>query len=275
MKARILALLAIGLVAVLSGCTTHTQTTSGEAYLARYGLDSPSPVVATAIDSSRTGQDATAAEPSAGFDLEGAIREAARVEPRLQFPARVGIARIGPYGLSAIPEEEAQAWLSVAEELGPSFGEFVPVSPLVANLVVASLNVGKDERVFNVVNQIRLAAARQHLDAVLMYEAVAHSQTATNALAFTDWTIVGAFMLPSRNVDAVATAHGVLIDVLQGYPYATIQTSVEDHEFSTAWGRDDRRSELADRVKSEATVKLGSEVADMFKRLRQELAERS
>ena len=103
----------LGLALLLIGCGSYTQTTSGSEYLKRY---------------------AEQAQTAGGGAMNDEIRTAADVEPILTFPARVGIARIDGGRLSAIPKAEAEAWLAMADKLGRGWGEFMPISPLIAAL---------------------------------------------------------------------------------------------------------------------------------------------
>ena len=126
-------------------------------------------------------------------------------------------------------------------------------------------------------NQIRLGAARQHLDAVLIYETFSKENRSENILALADVTILGGFILPSQNHDVQGFADAVLIDVIQGYPYGTLQTVVDKQtEVSSSWGwgparRDDAFSQTA---QLQAAKQLSDEAYTMFGKLRLELAEK-
>lgn len=248
---------------LIQGCGYSTQVTSGQSYLERY-QDTPSV--------SLTEKNGASSAPHT-VDIETAIRKAAAVEPTLRFPARIGLARIKYGALTPVPANEAEAWLASKKRLEPGFGEFLPISPLVANTVTASVNANVKERVSDVMNHIRLAAARQHMDAVLVYEVLSSSSTNKNALAFTDLTIIGGYFVPSRELQGKAIGNALLIDVIQGYPYGTVQTSVDLEELSQAWGAGEKQRLLAERAEAEVARKLAVEVEDMFKELRWKLAE--
>ena len=51
--------------------------------------------------------------------------------------------------------------------------------------------------------RIRLGAARQHVDAVLIYEVFANSERSSNPLAVTKIALVGFFLAPSENIVAM------------------------------------------------------------------------
>ena len=245
---------------LLAGCTHTTQTTSGAAYLSQYD-----------------GVSYRSADTTQVKTIDQRVRDAAAVEPILKFPARIGIARIDQGRLSTIPAGEAEAWQKTEEKLGKGFGEFVPVSPMVAEMVQ------HDSSVYNrndtVIDTIRLGAARQHLDAVLIYETVTKESTRDTALTAANVTLIAGWILPSKLHDADGYSNAILIDVIQGYPYGTIQTVVDKKtRISSSWGWGSNPSDtdkFADLIKRQAAVQLSDEAYDMFMKLRAELAEKS
>ncbi len=259
----------ISLVAIISafilmtGCTQHVQTTSGRAYLERYDHITP------------YSEDEQDQADQKSQDINQLVREAAAVEPTLRFPARIGIARIDAGYLTSIPDTEVEAWEKSRQKLGDSFGEFIPVSPMIVSMVTASTNYethkGYDHRITNVMNEIRLGAARQHLDAVLIYEVYSRENSDSNLLSIGNLTIIGAYLLPSKAVTTEGFANAMLIDVIQGYPYGTAEASLDKSEMSTTFGRREKMEQMSDQIKSEVTIKLVTEVEDMFRDLQLDL----
>ena len=244
----------------ISGCSHYVQTTSGDEYLEKYASLTPG------NSNESTGDD------NAGFtDI---LKKSAQIEPTLRFPARIGLARIDNGRLSAIPEAEIEAWYETKESLGKGFGEFIPISPLIANMAAATVYQSDNYRIDNTINKVRLGAARQHLDAVLVYEVYSRSSSKSNILAIANLTIIGGYILPSKLIKAEGFANAMLIDVLQGYPYGTAQVIVDKDEISTAWGTSEHIDSIKDKVKTSAAIKLMDEIEDMFKELRWELAEK-
>lgn len=136
-------------VVLLGACSVTTQTTSGRDFLRAIP------------QSNSTSKDV----------FEQRIHEAANVEPILRFPARIGLARIGmDFGVLALkqtPAEDGKAWLELVDELGPEYGEFVPISPLIAAMMTPERPAHqRRDLVRDTLETVRLAAARQHLDAV-------------------------------------------------------------------------------------------------------------
>jgi len=118
-------LLAAFAMSVLCGCANTVQTSSGRGYLAaRPDWVPPASVAGQAVS------------------VDRAVYEAASAEPLLRFPARLGLARLQLGSLRAVPSAEADYWLALAKDLGPSFGEFVPISPLIADLAAGAERPG-------------------------------------------------------------------------------------------------------------------------------------
>ena len=236
------------------GCAHTTQTTSGEDYLSRYKSEF--------ITSNKTQNKDTT-------NFKQSLLEAASIEPTLVFPARIGVARIENGDLSLIPQDEIDAWVATHKSLGDNFGTFVPINLLVTNLASTS----SQQKVNSVIETIRLGAAKQHLDAVLVYEVRNNTNQNGNFLRLGALTIIGGYFLPSESITAQGYANAILIDVIQGYPYGTAQTTVEQDEIATTWGAQNRIEKIEKEITQLAAIKLTEEVKDMFLKLRYELAE--
>ena len=113
-----LALISIATAILLGGCQSTTQTSSGTDYLNKY----PTATMGSS-------------DPSHGQTLSEEIAEIANVEPILRFPARIGLAKVYNGQITNLTETEAAAWMDARSELGNDFGEFIPVSSLIAEMV--------------------------------------------------------------------------------------------------------------------------------------------
>jgi hypothetical protein len=239
---------------LLSGCSTTLQTTSGMQWL---GAIPPSTQVSS--------------------DIDQRVREVANVEPILRFPARIGLARIGQENsrpaLIPTPAEEAKAWVDLAEDLGPEYGEFVPISPLIAAMVSPPhpANVRTD-MIKDTLEMIRLAAARQHLNAVLIYEVDGTADSKNNPLSLADWTLIGAFVLPSQDVKAQGLAQAILIDVRNGYHYGTVQAVADDKTVAARFANHEAELNLTKRVEAHAVRNLTRETRGLVRQLKVRLA---
>lgn len=240
-------------IVMVSACSTNVQTTSGADYLARYDA-----------------YDTTGVSRS---DLDAEIREIAAIEPHLQFPARIGLARIDRGQLATVPEEEGYIWASLAEDLGPDIGVFAPVSPLIIAMVDNDASQDCKTRYAcqpgtqELIADIRRGAARQHLDYVLVYEVGTRREERANALALADLTIIGMFVLPSRDVEIDASASAILIDVRNGYPYATLTAHAEKDGVARAVSSGSRTRTLSEDATLRAVELLSDEVHSAFDQL--------
>ena len=265
----VLGLAAIAIVLV-SACTSHVQTTSGRAYLEKYPV---------ANDLGRTNSNGGVDTGQRSIDAR--VRTVAAVEPTLRFPARIGLARIHNAKLSGIPPLEADAWMQAAERMGPTFGTFVPVSRLVAEMVTtpwdaksrpSSYYDHQTTALHRVMEKIRLGAARQHLDAVLVYEVYGESEQHGNLAGALNFTIIGAFMLPGESVRAKGFASALLVDVRNGYPYGTVRKVLTHEEITPSAGSSDVRRAAQRATTIGAAVALVPEVEKMMEKLRASLA---
>ncbi|MFK8067935.1 MAG: hypothetical protein AB8D52_06800 [Gammaproteobacteria bacterium] len=253
----------------ISACSTHVQTTSGQSYLEKYDqtLDD--------YAKSPKAKNNENTKSSHSRSIDQLVRQTAVVEPTLVFPARIGVARIDHGRLTTIPAIEIEAWEQSRKQLGEEFGEFVPVNPMTANMVASSKtyqdSYGYDKHVRDVISVIRLGAARQHLDAVLIYEVYSRENSNSNYLSIANLTILGAYILPSKAVTTEGYANAMLIDVIQGYPYGTVDAALDKSEMTSTFGVSQKRRVLSDEIKAEVTIKLVEEVEEMFKDLQLQL----
>jgi hypothetical protein len=252
MRSALLKISAASAALALCACSYTTQATSGRDWLSSYP---PQTVDLT---------------PG---NIDQAVRDAAAVEPTLRFPARIGIARLDHAQLTAIPADEAKAWTETSSRLGGDFGEFVPISPLVAAMLAPP--VDRNSRIDlakHAIENIRLAAARQHLDAVLIYETDSTDDTKSNPLSLAEWTLIGAFVIPTENVHAEGIAQGILLDVRNGYPYGTVQANDDDTASAARFDTNETRMGVRDRVRIGAVTKLTADAEAMMRKLRPQLA---
>ncbi len=254
----------------LSACgNKSTQYSSGSDYLSAY------PQTVT-LPSAQTGMTTVAAtSQGAALSLDEAVRRAAAVEPTLRFPAKIGVARIARGKLTALPATEAEAMLASLER-NDRYGSFTPIDPLTARLardsVARPISNSRGDGLGGVLSTARIGAARQHLDAVLIYEVGVRGNTRNTGLAFADLTIIGGAILPTRSLTAKAVANAVLIDVRNGYRYGSASAEKDVEKLFTSWGSEKRAEELRIEVTAQAVEELIPEVEAMFADLESAMA---
>jgi hypothetical protein len=257
-----LRLLSAALAAALLGaCSYSTQTTSGADYLAGYRGPAAQGAPTQGSAPGETG-------PKDTLTLDEEIRAIAAIEPSLRFPARIGVARVENRQLTSVPQAELAYWGELAERLGPQTGEFAPVSPLIAAMVDPQGGAA-NRTPAALIADIRRGAARQHLDYVLVYELSGDFSQSTNVLSAADLTILGYFLLPSREVNIRGSANAILLDVRNGYPYGTAASAVEDSDLARGSSARERGRDGAQRAKLAAVEELTGEVEAMMRDLRE------
>jgi hypothetical protein len=244
------------IVIMLAACSTTMQTGSGQDWL-------------------RALPNTVQSGSAAGGSIDQQVRAAANVEPLLRFPARIGVARLDKAGLVAIPADEAAVWTKEGQDLGPEYGAFVPISPLIAGMMAPTYTAAeRSTPMRQTIDTIRLAAAREHLDAVIIYEADATADSKDNPLSIADWTLIGAFVLPSQDVKALGVAQAVMIDVRNGYHYGTIEASADDKTVAARFANHEVEKSLSDRVKIAAVENLTREAHGLVQGLKAKLGAR-
>ncbi len=223
--------------ALLAGCSYTTQTTSGADYVA--------------------------ASP-AGIDPE--IARAAAVEPALRLPARIGVAKIMNGGL-ALPGAEEAILLSGVAERQSGLGSFIPISPIVLEMATGSDAESWHRNSSETVRNIRIAAARQHLDLVLIYEIGTSAREGDTPFAIADVTLIAGAFLPTRTVRVAGTGVAMLIDVRTGYPYGTAQVREDLSGLARSFGTQRRSEALQERASLKVVRTLVPEVEKMLAEL--------
>ena len=242
---------------VLTACENNIQTSSGKEYLARHENTS-----------------VPASEMEAKFQAR--LRDAANIEPTLKFPARIGVARIEKGELSDIPVSEMKSWGKASEKIGSIYGEFVPLSVILTRMTeVKNSYYNSEQQYDNTIQSIRLAAARQHIDVVFIYEVKSKGSKEGNFLSLGNLTLVGAFILPSEEVKAEAISAGMLVDVMNGYPYGQVK-AVATKSALTTWHNDDvAANSVSEKARLLAVENLASEVDKMLFSLKARLEKKS
>jgi hypothetical protein len=237
------------------GCQSHTvQTTSGREYLNEYAdIDLPN--------------------GKAG-SIDEEVREIANVEPTLRFPARIGLAKLYNGRITNLSVEEVEGWDKAKEEMGSEFGEFVPVSSMIAELVYTAPPREKRHHEVDaseIFRKVRLGAARQHLDYVVLYEVFSETKTTKLASSVANWTIIGGYFIPSRKIETTGHANSLLLDVRSGYPYGTASASLTADELSAWHNNWDKSRNLQDKNQVATALKLIPEARKMMEKLMQNL----
>ena len=241
---------------VLAACSNHVMDSSGHDYLSRYDAQV------------QVGGKASVRAGSAGEKTgEDRFRQAAAVEPLLETPARIGLARIYRGVITFVPMQETEGWQALAKKHGGK-AEFMPISPALAEFTAQSVGMPRSgdwrARTGDLIQTIRLGAARQHLDAVLIYEIGAYAKKETTWLAIADLTLIGGAILPTREITAFGQGSALLLDVRNGYAYGFANAQKDLTNVWASWGSDAATDDMRESAAAAAVEALQSEVDEML-----------
>jgi hypothetical protein len=254
----------------LGACTHTAQTSSGADYLARYDAAMARTAAAPTTRTHASSLNDSGDQIETRLTPDEMVRLAASVEPILTFPARFGLARLDRGKLVGIPTTEMALWSTLIEK-NRSLGEFVAINPLIAeftsNIVRQPRRADSQQNFVDTVTKIRLGAARQHVDAVLIYEVGAVADRNFTPLYLADLTIIGGTFLPTRSIEAKGVASALLLDVRNGYPYGNASAISDLSGLSTTFGKEERTEDLRQAAALQGVENLVPEVEAMISEL--------
>lgn len=143
------------------------------------------------------------------------VRKAKELKPQLLFPCRVAVSLQGEGGdwrWTPKDKELLDASLQRMRHEGIVSDAF-----LMSDLFVSGTSV----------KELRLAAANHGADALLVVKGLSRVEGHSNPAAVFNLTVVGGFVIPSSHRDARFTMQGGLIDVSNGYLYASMESEGE------------------------------------------------
>jgi len=277
--------IAASLLGLLAACSHDVQTTSGKSYLDGYraaAAGAGDQIRVDKIDRTRSGAPQTMVQSSAAGasqqpamqpDVDAMVVKAAMVEPLIRFPARIGVVRLKGGQRASVPEGEGPAWIELARNVREEIGELIPLNHMLADATASSVGFSPSgmTTLEREIAKIRIGAARQHLDAVIIYEASANSKSERSFASLIDLTLVGYFLVPTRIVEADATATAIIMDVRNGYMYGNVTATAEKTGLSYATSTFQARSEAEEKAVSKATGNLTQEIGKALFKLKRDL----
>lgn len=156
-----------------------------------------------------------------------------QLKPQLKLPFRLAVAPPlqvqqkywhEPRGMMEGERDEILAWGEKLKKEG-IVSEFIMIPGML-------LDMGANRHGSSYVKAVRLAAARVQADAVLFLRSVTDTDSYANVLGVLDITIVGMFLVPGHQRDALTILEGMIVDNRNQYVY--FATSVEGAGSATA-----------------------------------------
>lgn len=218
-----------------------------------------------------------AANAETGLAGRGIDREVAAlfaVRPRLVVPARFALVEVDQDRLVAPAPEDVGHWNELAQRLGPGFGEFVALDPGMADLAIEVVQQGATAAApRSALNDLRRGAALIKADYVIAYQVAIQTEERQNLLSATDWTLIGLWLVPSRNVKGEALARASVVDVRTGLPLGSASAQAERGGLARATDALEKRTVRAEAARREAVRLLTLEVEGLAATLLKEAQE--
>ena len=193
-------------------------------------------------------------EPKTVTDQD--IKTALAQQPQLKFPFKLAVElRWGDC------YECGGAWREQDKRDIISWGQQLKQSGVVSEIfIVPDVFEKKD------LKDIRLAAAQQGADAVLVIRSVNGTDEYLNPASLLYITIVGAWIVPGSDVDALVMLRGAMWDVGNSYLYVTVESEGESHLVKPSMLLD--KNDAIDAAKKNALDSFGPEFVRHIEALR-------
>lgn len=151
-------------------------------------------------------------------------------EVEAQLPTSLALARLhsGYYGgrpdLTRVPVAEREQW----QQMAADHGRIVGVQ------AVTSLTVDREDDEPVALSDLRLAAARQGCELLLVYVQGEGSVDNLNDAAVLYWTLVGLWLVPGNVVEHETVYNGILVDCRSGAILGTATGDARDRRVTAA-----------------------------------------
>jgi hypothetical protein len=193
--------------------------------------------------------------PIVGTDEE--ITKAQALKPQLSFPCRVAV---------YLPPQVSGRWKAKEKEIVDSWEASLKKEGIVTDMFVMSemLTRGANgENKSPTLMDLRVAAAKHGANALLVIQGDCEVDSYKNPAAVLNLTIIGGYVVPASHRDALVVLQGALVDVGNGFLYASVEAEGEGHIVRPTFIVEDKPA--VERAKQQALTNFGPE---LLKRMR-------
>jgi len=187
---------------------------------------------------------------------EDTVRKALELRPQLHFPCKVAIYLHDPgsnyeWRWSAKDKEIILSWMEGLRREGIVADAFFMTGMFTSG---------------STMKEVRLAAAQHGADAVLVVKGAYQTDSYMNPAAILNVTILGGYILPASHRDALFIMQGGLVDVANGYLYATVESEGQASIMRPTFTIQDK--DAVEPAKKKAIESLGPELTRRLRNLR-------
>jgi hypothetical protein len=197
----------------------------------------------------------------------GSVEQSGPTRP-LQLPANVAVVQVGEVTPPATKMDAMKKDKAVFARVEPFPG---PDSPQTAYDAKARQTPTRPS-----ITTLRRAAADAGMDYVLLVGGTIDHDTSGTPLSLLDVTIVGGFIVPSRESRATAKASAALVDVKSGRVMVSSSAEAKKWSLVPAASVDGEQPKLLEAVRDDVVAKLGTQVvADVKARAEQTVVDKA
>jgi rhombotail lipoprotein len=181
------------------------------------------------------------------------IKEIHRLAPQIRFPCRIAIA------LRA--EGHSWRWTAKDRQLMNSWGDSLKKEGIASEVVFMSRTfVHGDD-----LHSLRASAAKYGADALLLIKGNSATDSRLNVMSVFNLTVVGGFVVPGSHRDALFQIEGALVDVNNGFLYASAEAEGEGSTLAPTFIIEEK--DAIEKAKQGALTAFGPELLKHLRNL--------
>ena len=177
------------------------------------------------------------------------IEEITGIKSQLNFPFKLGVYIIG--GEEGSGEKMLSDAMLGKENEFQGFLSELRSENIISEIITIPTSLVKTK---DSLNEIRVAAARLGADAVLVINSLDNVDRYSNWASIFYVTIIGFWIIPGTNVDAVSIVQGIMFDVHNGYLYLSLESKGREERIGPEVLL--RSKEVLSRARNEAALKF-------------------
>jgi hypothetical protein len=189
---------------------------------------------------------------------EEEIAKAQSLKPQLTFPCRVAI---------YLPPQVSGRWKAKEKEIVDSWETSLKKDGIVSEMFVMAemFTQGNEAKTPNLMD-LRVAAAKHGANALLVIQGDCEVESYKNPAAVFNLTIIGGYVVPASHRDALVTLQGALVDVGNGFLYASFEAEGEGSVIRPTFIVEDKPA--VERAKVQALINFGPELLKRMRNVR-------
>jgi rhombotail lipoprotein len=194
---------------------------------------------------------------------EEEIAKVQSLKPQLTFPCRVAV---------YLPPQINGRWNAKEREIVDSWEASLKKEGIVSEMFVMAemLTRGAEAKSPKMID-LRVAAAKHGANSLLVIQGDCDVKSYDNPAALFNLTIIGGYVVPASHRDALVTLQGALVDVGNGFLYASFEAQGEGKVIRPSFIVEEQPA--VERAKVQALVNFGPELLKRMRNVRANFAQ--